>query len=357
MKLREGASYMVRSIIFIGLACTLTYAQSTDSNTSYIDETHMGISNKVLEWSDNIDTTISGWLCKNENNNTIACVEKRESSVKNTSLTVDAFFQSHKYFNETDNTFIRLRTDSIFQTRESHDFNLRLSIQMPFSKSKQNLKIFFDDLDLDNTENVIRNDKDDKVVSDIGIHYFSPNNYGIQSRYSLGISGVSPFVRARYSIPVKVGGWDIDPIQIFKYSIDDEFEEETNIYFDKAFEDLSLFRLQLHRKTQTKVDGMDYALGMEYYWSIRKKTGLKVSQSFFGNTKYPYVADKSIEPPEIETYGGINNYVTSISWRENIWRKWFYYEVTPIVSFHKDHDFKANYAIRIFFDFYIGQYN
>ena len=195
------------------------------------------------------------------------------------------------------------------------------------------------------------------MVPDIGIHFFAPKSHGIRSRYSLGLSGLDPFVRARYNMPIETNGWLIDPIQIFKYSLDDEFEEETNIYFDKPFKDLSLFRVQLHRKTQTDIQGMDYALALQYYWSNRENTGIRISQSFFGNTKYPYITDKSIEPPKTETYGGVNNYETSISWRENIWRKWFYYEVTPSVNFHKDHDFEANYAIRIFFDFYFGQYD
>jgi len=335
---------------------TLSLAQSVDNNRSYIDDTHDVISNKVLEWSDSLDSTVSNWLGDTDTNNTK--IEKKETKHTKKRLTVDAFFQSNKYFEETENTFIRMRTDGILQTRESNKFNLRFSGQMPFSKSKQKFKFFVDDLNVDNAKNVLQDDEEDnRVFPEIGMHYFAPENFGIVSRYSLGFHGISPFVRARYSMNLDAGEWSIEPVQTFKYSSNDGFEEETNIYLDKEFAELSLLRIQLRRKTQEEVAGMDYALAVEYYWSPMEKTGLRISQGFIGNTKYSYVVDNTIEPPQTEKFSGINNYVTSFSWRQNIWRDWFYYEVSPSVNFHKDHDFEANYSLRIFFDFYFGKYH
>ncbi|WP_408997838.1 hypothetical protein, partial [Sulfurovum sp.] len=77
-------------------------------------------------------------------------------------------------------------------------------------------------------------------------------------------------------MPIRTNNWLIDTVQLFEYSTDDKFEEETNIYFDKAFEDLSLFRVQLHRKTQEVMEGMDYALALQYYWSFKEKTAVRV---------------------------------------------------------------------------------
>ena len=341
------------TLLFLLTVCEAQ--ESTDSNASYIDDTHATISNKVIDWSGSLDDTISGWLGYDETNTTIP--HKSEDVIEKKVLYVDAFFQSNKFLDETDDTFVRVRFDSTIETKESNDFKARLSAQIPFIKSRQNFKFFINDLTTDNAKNILKEDEDDnKIFSDIGVHYFAPEAYGVTSRYSIGANGISPYVRARYNMPIEAGEWLIDPVQIFKYSTNDEFEEETNIYFDKPFKDLSLFRLQLHRKTQTEVDGMDYGLSLQYFWSNKENTGLRFTQSFFGNTEYPYIVDKSIEPPTTKSYGGLNNYITTISWRENIWRKWFYYEVSPTVNFHKDHDFEANYAIRVFFDFYFGHY-
>ncbi|MBA1421276.1 MAG: hypothetical protein FAF03_10670 [Epsilonproteobacteria bacterium] len=345
---------MKKMIIVFGCISVVLMAQSIDSNSSYIDDTHSIISKKVVDLSNEIDTTLSSWLGHSDSNTTNKTIAKKKKKER---LTVDAFFQSNKYFNETDNTFIRVRTDSILQTRESNKLNLRVSAQIPFNKSRQNFQFFVNDLNLENTANILQNeDVDQNAYPNIGMHYFAPVSYGITSRYSLGFQGITPFVRARYSKIFRANEWNIEPAQIFRYSSDNIFEEETNIYIDKEFSELSLLRIQLHRQTKTDIKGMDYALAVEYYWSPQEKTGLRVSQGFYGNTKYPYIVDKNIDPPVTDTFGGINNYATSFSWRQNIWRDWFYYEVTPSVNFHKDHEYQANYAVRFFLDFYFGEY-
>ncbi len=353
---------ILKSIVILFLLLSLSNAESnitTEEESNFIDDTHSTLSKEVLVWSDTIDETICDWIGNDETNTTD--IESNMPNEPDTILekkvrTVDSFFQSNKYLDETDAAFIRLRTDSFFQSKESNDFNLRLSVQLPLSKTKKSFKIFVDDITLDNAKEILKDSEDDRLAPDIGVHYFAPETYGIESRYSLGLSGIDPFVKARYNIPFTFNEWLIDPVQTFKYSTDDEFEEETNIYFDKRFKESSLFRIQLHRKTQTEIDGMDYALSLQYYWSPKEDTGIRLAQSFLGNTKHPYIINKNVEPPQTKTYGGINNYLTSISWRENIWRKWFYYEVRPGVNFDKQYDYDPNYTIRLIFDFYFGHY-
>ncbi|PTB83510.1 hypothetical protein C9926_02555 [Sulfurovum lithotrophicum] len=347
---------MFKVIISIIVYTTLSFSKNIEHNLTYIDHTHNMISKTVLEWSHSLDNTLSRWL----GNKDTYCkkVQSCDTNPTKEKITVDAFFQKNKYFNETENTFIRLRTDTLLQTKESHKFNLRVSAQIPFSRSKKNFKFFLDDLNVDTTKNVLQNkEEENKVFSEIGLHYFVPKNDGIISRYSLGIKGLSAFVRGRYSMDFHVGHWKIEPVETLKYSSDDGFEEETNIYFDKKFEKSSLFRIQLHRKTQEDMAGMDYAISLKYYWSPIPKTGFRISQAFLGNTKYSYTVDNTIDPVKTDEFSGINNYVTSFSWRQNIWRDWLYYEVTPSVNFHIDHEYKANYAVRIFFDFYFGKYH
>jgi len=357
----KGKKMIIKSIVVLSLLLSLCDAESNitiQNESNYIDETHTNLSKKVLEWSRAIDTTLSSWLGNSETNTTTVASNVSDNISVDQARSIDSFFQNDKYLNETDNTFVRVRVDSYSQSKESSDLDLRVSAQLPFNKSKKHFKIFIEDLTLDNAKNILKDDlEEDRLAPDIGIHYFAAERYGIESRYSLGFSGIDPFIRARYNMPIKTGEWQIDPVQLFTYSMEDEFEEETNIYFDKQFEELSLFRIQLHRKTQTEIDGMDYGLALQYYWSPKKDTGLRLSQSFWGNTKYKYIVDNNAEFPETKSYSGINNYVTSFSWRANIWRKWFYYEVRPGVNFHKQYDYEPNYTIRLFFDFYFGQYN
>jgi hypothetical protein len=96
---------------------------------------------------------------------------------------------------------------------------------------------------------------------------------------------------------------------------------------------------------------------MQYYFNNHKNKGMRITQSFEGNTKYHYTINDSALNLQTKTFRGINNYISSFSWRANIWRDWFYYEVSPSVNFKIDYDYKPNYSIRLFFDFYFGKYH
>jgi hypothetical protein len=351
---------ILRTIVVFSLILSFSY---TDSNTTmhnksnYIDDIHMYISDTVMEWSDNIDTTVSGWL-EDKKKDPEKMVENASElpadTLEDQVNYVDSFFQNDKYLEETDNTYIRVRSESFFQSKESADFGLTLSAQMPFTRSKKNLKIFIEDVNADNANNLLQ---DKSKSPSLGINYYRPEKYGIDSKYSLGLSGIDPYARARYTKYFRTNDWLIDLSQAFQYSTDDKFEEETNIYFDRQLEDMRLFRVHLHRSTHQEIDGMDYAMSLEYYCCRKKNSGLRFSQTFIGNTEYPYIVDNGIEPPQTKSYGGINNYVTAITWRRNVWRKWFYYEVRPAVSFHKQYDYDPNYTLRVFLDFYFGKFN
>lgn len=408
---------ILRNIVILLLLLSPCHADSNSTiqdESNYIDEKHKLLSDTIIEWSTLIDTMVSDWLKNDEtnttadnnetntsndnnetntttdNNDSIATTEHNETNTsivvynvpvrKTTSVpkvpvgkttvvpdapkdeledrvrSADAFFQNDKYLNETENTYIRVRAESYFQSKESSDFDLNIRAQMPFQKSRKNLKIFVENINVDNANNILQDEKDDDNSPDIGIHYFKPLKM-IKSRYSIGLSGIVPFVKVRYNIPIKTDQWLIDMVQLFQYSTDDKFEEETNIYFDKEVGKKSLLRIQLYRSTQEEFDGMNYALSLVYYKSLTKHTGFGLGQSFFGNTKYKYTVDDEMIPPLTKQFGGINNYVTSLSWRRNVWRKWFFVEVRPSVSFQKEYDYDPNYRVRLFFDAYIGKFN
>ena len=318
---------------------------------TYMDELHKDISHKIVEWADILDNNISSWLGDPEEN--AACeVESLITTpdLKDTVDTVeavDAFFQNERYLNETRDTYVRLRIRNDFYSRESNSMNVRVSARLPFDKCKKQWNIFLEDASTNKNE--IK--ETDTSSGGVGVSFFKEGKFGVKGRYSVGLQGSAPYVRARYSLPMKFDSWEIEPIQTFKYSTKYYFEEETNIYFDKFFDKNNLLRIQLHRDTASTERGTDYGLTLQYYWNLEKDRKFEFTQSFFGNTYYNdfYELD--------DNYSGINNYVTSISWRQNIWRDWFYYEIKPSVNFHKDYNYDPSYFIRFNFDFYFGTFS
>lgn len=348
----------------------ITTTENNETNTSDNNNTNISTTDNNdtnITIAENSETNKSGILADLPSYRTTVVARKPttsatavtnvpEDTLEDRVNSADAFFQNDKYLDETENTYIRVRAESYLQSKESSDYDLTLRAQIPFKKSRKRLKIFVENFTVDNANDLLQDEDDDDKSPDIGIHYFKSLTM-IKSRYSIGLSGIDPFVKARYNMPIKTDQWLIDMVQLFQYSTDDKFEEETNIYFDKEIGKKSLLRVQLYRSTQEEFDGMNYALSMIFYKSLTKHTGFGFGQSFYGNTKYEYTDDDGIEPPKIKQFGGINSYVTSLSWRTNVWRKWFFAEVRPSVTFQKEYDYDPNYRVRVFLDFYFGRFN
>ena len=343
----------IQIICTFSLIISYTFAD-TSINTEkvhFLDTLHTDISEKVLKWSTYADIVISKWLGYDDLNET-SYLTPFPNQIE--SKKVDLFFQNNKFIDETDDVFIRVRTDTIIQTRESNKLRLKFRAQLPFSRCRKQLKLFVEDLSFTKEKsNLNKNDS-----TDIGFRYDAKKRYGIKSRYSVGFSGISPFISARYSSLVfKSNILEIEPVQTFKYSNKYYFEEETNLYFDKTFENNALLRMTLQRGSKSTIQGMDYSLKFEYYTHPKKNKGWHFEQKFFGNTKYRHRKEKYRDNHPKNEFHGINNYATTISYRANIWRKWFYYEIKPGVNFHRDVNYKPNYSLRFFFDFYFGDYH
>ena len=342
-------SYKVTLSAFLVLSSSLLYSDtSITQKTSYIDNFHTSISDDVFSISTYLDKFFSGSLDKNES--------MSQDRSCDTTKSIDSFFQTNKFVNETEKTFLRVNFSSLFQTKGSNDFRYKIRARLPLSRTKKSYNLFIEDMQENGSNTALDNGSINQSTSTaVGVNYFAAKTYGIESKYSIGTSGFHPFVRARYNLNYELSKWKIEPVQTFKYSANRKFEEETSIYFDKNIQDSQLLRFILYRHTQEKVKGMDYALSAQYYHTLKDKTAISISQSFSGNTKYEDVPYGTLYTPGSHTYGGINNYSTILNFRQSVWRKWFFYEVSPGFNFHRQHDYKVNYSVLFSVDMYFGQ--
>jgi len=345
----------------------LTPMQTLDTNTSqdtnlssaqssYLDSFHKRASQQVKHWSDYADDRLlnmADYLDNKEVNITI----KKDDELDNNKNAVDSFFLNDKYLDETDKSYISIRPDAYFSSKGEEDFSLKISAHVALSKSKKRFKLFLNDLDQDNAKNVITDkSEEEKSAPEIGLNYFTPERYGVKSKISIGVRGIYPFIRGRFSTEFRPGLWIIEPIQTLKYSVKDEFEEKTEVFFDTDITNLSLLRLYVSRETKSHIDGMGYASSASIFWTPVKGTGLSFSQYFSGSTKYQHSQDYNADPVVYQDYNGIYNYGTFFSVRQNIFRKWLFYELRPGVNFHKQYDFEPDYTVRLFFDIFIGNF-
>jgi len=307
----------------------------------YIDKAHNLISDQVIDSSTYIDDSIYNML-KNPDSNTTVPIVKNTIHKK---TSIDNFFRTKKFTDETDETYISVKLNSTFKSKETNRFNIGVNARIPLSKSTKKYNLFINGLKKDVTSNPITNQFNKQAGTEIGVNYFAPIFHKIKPRYTLGAHGLNLFTIARYSIEKDLYSWSILSAQEFKYSLKNLFEEETDIYFDKHLSDSRLFRISLFRGTQEKTSGMDYSLVLQHYWVLNKTAALNLSQLFSGNTQYEYKTKK---------YRGITNYTTALSFRKTALRKWFYYGITPSVNFNKEYNYQANYELNFYLEFYFG---
>ncbi len=320
-----------------------------ESNDTWVDEYHESISEEVVEWSESIDRTLYEWLGGEETNKAQAASETELEREREKS---DAFFQTRKYLNETSRAYIRFRLDTSVRSLESDETNINVRVHLPLSKTRKRLKLFIEDLNEENAENLVKK-TDDESAPKIGINYFAPKAYGIRSKYSLGLSGLHPYVRGRYSVAFEPGDWVIEPVQTIQYSEKYDLSEKTELYFDTEPWEDTLFRIRLSRGTRAHKKGMPYGISLSCSRNLSDRSGFRVAQSFSGHTRYEYTPDGSEETKE---YSGIYNYTTAFGYRRSVWRKWLYVEAIPSVNFHKEHDYRPNYSFLLLFDLFFGHY-
>jgi len=297
------------------------------ADDGYIDTYHDIFSTYIRNVGSSLDRGTSGLFDSKDDNVTV------EQERKN----IDTYFQNKKYIDETRKAYIRLRNNNAISSKSTRTNDFNINAQIPLDLTNKRFNLFINDTQ----DEFMKNSANTKTNNDkaVGINFFTSPIHAIQSKYSLGIRATQLFVRARYSRVFTRSLWKIEPTQEFKYATKDNFTEESNIYFDRALDERSLFRITLHRGTQEHNPGMDYNSYISYYKKLASSGGYSITQSFNGNTDY---------------YNGFYEYATSFNWRDNIFRKWIFYNVQPIVSFHKDYSFDANYILQLNLEFYFG---
>jgi hypothetical protein len=277
------------------------------------------------------------------------------SRLNDQSENVDTFFHNEKFVDETDETFVSIGLDYVINSNSYKKFDMSINARLPLSKSTKKYNLFINDLTKDNVDNALNMASDKKESrAEIGVNYFTTFYRDIESKYSVGTNGLNPFAIARYTLSYNYNKWKIEPTQKFRYSLKDYFVENTNLYFDRPITDTNLFRVVLSRGSREKSSGMDFGFSIQDYLTYPNKIGVLLSQSFSGNTKYEYSTNDPLLPLETKKDGGITSYTTAVNFRQNIWRKWFFYNISSNVNFNKANRYEAVYTVDFFMQFYFG---
>ncbi|PHQ65591.1 MAG: hypothetical protein COB99_03135 [Sulfurimonas sp.] len=323
-----------------------------------LDYIHRNVTQKILIFSSNLDHTLEGWVNDDENiskEDVEICIKEEEEAYSLFSIVnlYDDFFKDDTFLSTTNKSYIRIRWGAEQNGEEGFSFlnNVRVNLRLP--KTEDSLYLFIGD-DEDDETKTFNNTNIDKTTS-VGVKYMLNNLDVLNGSIFGGFRGVTnPFIKLRIQYPIAFKYILFRPVQYVEYAYEDEFKEETQLYFDyRLASRKDLVRLSLRRHTETHLDGMHYSTQLSYLSTLKHGVGYQVYTNLSGRTQAQTTIPANIKYNVIPT-AGVYNYSTGIVWKQQFFKRYLFYELQPLVEFPQQYDYNANYIFRANLELYFG---
>lgn len=345
------------------LLCATAYSQTVDPLTARQDETESGklswltaqmdemeqyLSKKVRVVSSNIDHLFheeEDINATQEGNNTDA--QGKEAFL--VSAEFNNFFKDETYLDVTNRSYVKLHGGYEYNERGDPTLFHGITARLRLPKTQKQLQLFIGG-ESDNIKGLTNTAHQD---SGVGLKYYMNSLYhGLFAHTSIGISGITnPYVKTNAEYPLYFENWLLRPVQTFKYSVRDKFDEWTDLYFDRKISNTEMIRLLLERSTNSEIKGMNYLSQISYFNAYREDISCSYYVGMNGRTKdlLDTAYMNNLHPQE-----GIYDYSAGVTWRQRLWKDYVFYQMDPLISFHEQYNYKPNYLFRIGVDIYFG---
>ncbi|MEA1920175.1 MAG: hypothetical protein U9N52_10070 [Campylobacterota bacterium] len=343
-----------------------TFVENNESNASEklyidhfiegVDDMHKYVSHKVKVVSSNADEQVTDWAYEIDGNETREMRKKKTPKDGNVSASMSDyfsdFFKDETYLNANNKSYLRVRIGPEFNMREPHQWKASFGFNLNLPYTEDSLKIFVgEDVDAD------LNDKTpDPNAADpsVGMKYFIPEFVeDLDIDFSVGITGINPFVRGQIQYPFDFYDWRLRPVQEVQYSIEDEMEEETRMYFDRRISSSEMVRLFLKRKSETQKLGQRYSAQISYFNTLAYEVGFNNYIAVSGDSQY--FKNNPDYIPDGREHSGIDNYRVGMVWKQQFFREWLFYEIEPVVEWDRRYRFDENYIFKATLELWFGK--
>ncbi len=319
-----------------------------------IDNVHKYVTHKVKVVSSNADEQVTDWALAIKDDNTTKSKKRVKENNASASMSdyFSNFFKDETFLNANNQSYLRVRIGPEFNMRETHKFKAAVSFNINLPHTEDSLKLFIgEEADADVNDKVP--DPQAKDAS-VGLKYFIPEFLdGFKTDFTAGITGINPFVRARFQYPFDFYDWRLRPIQEIQYSIEDEIEEETRMYFDRRISSTEMVRILLKRESETQKEGQRYSAQLAYFNTLQYQEGFNGYIAVSGDSQY-FVNHPDYVPDGYE-HSGIDNYRLGMVYKEQFFREWLFYEVEPIVEWDRKYYYKENYIFKATLELWFGK--
>ena len=270
----------------------------------------------------------------------------------------DRLFFDKTYLYSQEASYLILRGGYEVNQKEGNKFLNQVKAAISLPNTQKHLQLFVGDPLSDSEDKQFVNEQGKvDTATGVGARYFIPDFVkDLHTSLSAGFRGIlNPFVQLRVEYPMNFFDWLIRPVQYVEYSVDSEFYEETDLYFDRRISKSEMVRLQLQRSTETQKLGMDYGASLTYYNTPRYDTAFRTYVSMSGHTEVEDINTSTLPEGTYEITPGVYVYSIGVGWKQSFLRKWLFYEINPRVDFGMQYNWQPNYVTQFWLDIYFGK--
>jgi hypothetical protein len=264
-------------------------------------------------------------------------------NVNKAAVWLDSFFEDENYDAEDNTTSFRLELSSFSESGAGTDFKARVGLRLRLPQLEDRLLLFVSGAtedftttgsDLEEVEDEFSDSDDDNLS--IGLKYFFQQADKSNASLSAGLrfrSG-SPvvYLRPRYRYLKRFSTFNLRFVQRFTWYTDSDLESRTQLEYDRIFKDDWFFRTKAQLDWYQDEDGVFPQLNFDLSHPLSERRVIAASWNNYFETEPDGVLDASI---------------FKIRYRQQTWRKWFWFEVAPQVAFRRDDDYDATPGIQL----------
>lgn len=231
------------------------------------------------------------------------------------------------------------------RTGDLNDHEARLRVRFKLPHLQDTVDVILSDYDDEVPEDKVRAGRAEDVNRQdrfsLALRYKARPDSGLSHRIGVG-RRLQLFARSRYRESFDLNDdlnlhWEAS----VNYYNRDGFGADTEFTFDYTINRDSLFRFDNRFFYRDKSNDWLWQHSWQNFLHVNDKTALVFGYYIEGLSQPNY---------------RLEEYLTSVRLRQNIFREWLYYEVEPYILWRRDESFSASYGIALRVEGYFGDY-
>ena len=275
--------------------------------------------------------------------------EDISKKIINLSNRIDSFFGDERIDDEANNTRVRLFTVTTFREAQkaSTEGNFRIQLRLPKTEKRLQLVV---QRDQEDDEEELRPSENEPGQNQQGLaekttaglrYLLDVADINFSSELGLRLSWPPQiFGRMRFRKNINFGKWVFRPVEEITWLDREGWFSETDLNFDRRINPFWLFRFV----NNVEWNDIDYKLrfqhGPSFFQKINDRMGLS------------YNARATLEQnPNLSS----QNYQIGVGFRQLLYNKWFFWELSPALNFPREQDFRRTPIATVKFEAIFGR--